>query len=940
MSKLSVANLVHTVRALGDTKGAPHRRANLIGERLWRLTAGADSSDALIGVGDLSAAIREVFDADHDRVVFNPADAHWRVLGPSERLLRFDPEHQGHGSSDVIDFESDPFNSDQAARDAMPADSARSSLIKGLGAVQARQMLGQQHWVVVVVNANAPSTELPLSQLQRLCRSQRLLILWCEEQTEAPRADKSPTAAAFEQLSNQPDLICLGPIGGLGLEGVAAVLEALKAIEQPAVLYLRLRRAAPAIDLDGKPADLKHNDGPAQGRTTNGRSQSNRAARADLAPASGFHQTPSAAPSQRLAMHVAAEGVVRLAEADRRIVGLDLTGGAHWTACSAGSPRRFFEAGADDVDLFAWCAGLAEGGCRPLVLLTEAALRRWCGRVAEEIDGLRPPVSFVVCSTYRDASSGVASTAGLSLLSDTVLMVPSHAGELDQMLACAARQPGPTAIWLPHTLSDGPVESSPEQVEVGRAVRLRSGADLALLTLGDAEIAVEAANELERRGVEAAIVSLRFARPLDREAIVAAVSETRAAVVIDHDISFAAAAIDVLASHGVEKPLTVLARGGMHDKDDLGGRRRRIDQIVGRGLKLLETKSLATKSLETSAPGLILATAESSFSGQSAIAVQSPLSSCSAQEERDRIVALRFTPTVQAWIEEYSEVGQRGLYLWRWCRYGVGLTTLPCVPDELRDDACDTKFLSGMLNVLLDDVSDQWRNGDLLDELLKVTAGSSADFGRFSSDERRYAELTCKLWNIFWQRVRQYPCYEVYQELLRYDLTQLFNTVRYSHLVNNNLSLLNVIEHDHYSSQGMGLMSFSTVDLMCSSRFPCQDLAALREVMWHAQWMARIGNLVTTWQREIGDGDYTSGVFARAVGRRELTVEQLRAGDAGEIEDVVRRGEHEAYFLRRWSYHRDRLGLMKPHFKAFDLGLVIEGLERLLLTELGSRGHK
>jgi hypothetical protein len=104
--------------------------------------------------------------------------------------------------------------------------------------------------------------------------------------------------------------------------------------------------------------------------------------------------------------------------------------------------------------------------------------------------------------------------------------------------------------------------------------------------------------------------------------------------------------------------------------------------------------------------------------------------------------------------------------------------------------------------------------------------------------------------------------------------------------------------------------------------------------------MARIGNLVTTWQREIGDGDYTSGVFARAVGRRELTVEQLRAGDAGEIEDVVRRGEHEAYFLRRWNYHRDRLRLMKPHFEAFDLGLVIEGLERLLLTELGSRGHK
>jgi hypothetical protein len=412
--------------------------------------------------------------------------------------------------------------------------------------------------------------------------------------------------------------------------------------------------------------------------------------------------------------------------------------------------------------------------------------------------------------------------------------------------------------------------------------------------------------------------------------MVAAASEARAVVVIDQEISFAAAALEVLSSHGVEQPLAVIGRGELHDGSDLAGRRRRIEQIVTRGLKLLET----------SAPAIILTTSESSFSEQSATAARSSSSSYSAQQERDQILALRFTPAVQAWIEEYAEVGERGLYLWRWCLHGVGLTTLPCVPDEWREDACDTKFLSGMLNVLLDDVSDQWRNGDLLDELLKVTAGSGADFGRFSPEERRYAEVTCRLWDVFWQRVRKYPCFEAYQELLRYDLTQLFNTVRYSHLVNNNLSLLNVIEHDHYSSQGMGLMSFSTVDLMCSSRFPCQDLATLREVMWHAQWMARIGNLVTTWQREIGDGDYTSGVFARAVGLRELTVEQLQAGNADEIEGAVRRGEHETYFLRRWYYHRDRLRLMRPRFQAFDLNLVIQGLERLLLTEFGSRGRK
>ncbi|HEY2841072.1 MAG TPA: hypothetical protein VGJ26_18095, partial [Pirellulales bacterium] len=195
MSKLSVANLVHTVRALGDTKNAPDRSASLIGERLWRLTADADSSDAdssdaLISAADLSAAVRAIFDATRDRVVFNPADANWRLLRQSERLLRFDPEHFGDLSSDLTDLES----SEEAGGTIAP-ESARSALVKGLGAVQARQMLGQQHWVVVVVNADAPSMELPLGQLRQLCRSQRLLVLWCEEQPEAPRsqaAGRSP----------------------------------------------------------------------------------------------------------------------------------------------------------------------------------------------------------------------------------------------------------------------------------------------------------------------------------------------------------------------------------------------------------------------------------------------------------------------------------------------------------------------------------------------------------------------------------------------------------------------------------------------------------------------------------------------------------------------------------------------------------------------------
>src|SRR4029078_686428 len=99
-------------------------------------------------------------------------------------------------------------------------------------------------------------------------------------------------------------------------------------------------------------------------------------------------------------------------------------------------------------------------------------------------------------------------------------------------------------------------------------------------------------------------------------------------------------------------------------------------------------------------------------------------------------------------------------------------------------------------------------------------------------------------------------------ELLCYDLEQLLNTVRYSELVNQNLCLLNLVEHDLYSPHGLIITAFATIDLMCMPDFRFEELGRLRQMLWHADWMARIGNLVTTWQREMSDGDLTSGVFA------------------------------------------------------------------------------
>jgi hypothetical protein len=311
------------------------------------------------------------------------------------------------------------------------------------------------------------------------------------------------------------------------------------------------------------------------------------------------------------------------------------------------------------------------------------------------------------------------------------------------------------------------------------------------------------------------------------------------------------------------------------------------------------------------------------------------------RREISHVLGKQLSPTLQRWADAYGKVGQRNLYLWKWCRQGVEVTTLPGVLPDLRDCVCDTKVLGIMLDVLLDDIAD--RNGDdaLLEELATLPLDRATfDFSGLSTELRSYAEFTVQVWQDIQQRAQQFPCYREYAKLLRFDYLQLFNVMRYSHLVNQNLALVNLVEHDLYTPHNMHMMISSTLDLMCFPQFDRSELGKVREVIWNAQCMGRIGNLVTTWQRELGEDDFTSGVYARALANGDVSVADLHQGDRQKVEAAIQRGRHEEYFLKRWQEHRRYLQSRRSAVHSFDVTKLVEGLERLICLHLGSRGYK
>lgn len=311
------------------------------------------------------------------------------------------------------------------------------------------------------------------------------------------------------------------------------------------------------------------------------------------------------------------------------------------------------------------------------------------------------------------------------------------------------------------------------------------------------------------------------------------------------------------------------------------------------------------------------------------------------RREISEVFAKTLSPELAHWAARYSEVGRRNVYLWKWCRQGVEVTSLPCVRPELFDSVCDTKVLGVMLDVLLDDIAD--RNGDdaLLETLLSVSLRNpEPDLSAVSERDQPYARLTVEVWREIVRRAKSYPCFDQYARLLDFDYQQLFNVMSYSHLVNRDLEMLNLAEHDVYTPHNMHIMISSTLDLMCSPEFDRSELGLVRDAVWHAQCMGRIGNLTTTWERELGESDYSSGVYASALASGDLTLADLRQGDREKIKRAIVEGGHEIRFLRNWQEHRRYLRSRVPHIRSFDLGRVITGYERLICLHLGSRGYK
>lgn len=300
-------------------------------------------------------------------------------------------------------------------------------------------------------------------------------------------------------------------------------------------------------------------------------------------------------------------------------------------------------------------------------------------------------------------------------------------------------------------------------------------------------------------------------------------------------------------------------------------------------------------------------------------------------------------PTVEQLILEYQSLEDaRPPFMWKWVHRLAPHNSLPCVPEDHRAKTAIDKTLVILYVTLMDDRLEKHGDRATFEALANLP---NDDDPTVSDSNAAYVEFGRKLWKTIEQRISSAPQYQLYEELFDFDMGRAVDAIEYSHMIIRDPGLATMGDLERYESHNMVMFAYADIDLMHADEGQRDDLPELRDAIWTAQLMARIGNWVSTWERELREGDLSTGPIVYALEEDIVDIAEVKAAaddsdTADELIDRIRDYDVEKRFLSRWERHYHELRELERHIESVDLQEFITGTEEILRFHLASRGLK
>jgi len=547
LSELSHPNQLH-----GLTTAELEGIARQIRERHLQVvsTSGGHLGPGL-GVVELTLALYQTLDLDHDRVVWDvghQAYPHKLVTG---RYNSFDSLRQKGGVAGYLKRSESVF-------DHFGAGHASTSISAALGMALARDQLGQTFKSVAVIGDGALTGGMALEAINHaghLPKTRLMVVLNDNDMSISPpvgalstylnRMRLSPpvqflSGSAEEAVKNLPFLngelpvelerlkdsmrrlavpkvgavfeelgfTYIGPIDGHNIGEMVRTFQAAHRCEGPVLVHVATTKGK------GYPyAEADQVGYHAQSAF-------------DLSTGKAY---PSSKPKPPSYSKVFGQTLVKLCEQDPRVVGITaaMATGTGLDLLEKALPKQYFDVGIAEQHAVTMAAGMACGGLRPVVAIYSTFLQRAYDQLIHDVGIQKLPVTFVldragIVGADGPTHQGQYDISYLRSVPNFTVMAPKDEAELQRMLVTAIHHNGPCALRIPRGEGEGVplAEEGWEQLEIGRGEVLSDGDDLLIVAYGSMVApAMATAGLLQQSGVRAAVINARFLRPLDQALI-------------------------------------------------------------------------------------------------------------------------------------------------------------------------------------------------------------------------------------------------------------------------------------------------------------------------------------------------------------------------------------------------------------------------------------
>lgn len=304
----------------------------------------------------------------------------------------------------------------------------------------------------------------------------------------------------------------------------------------------------------------------------------------------------------RANLEVFAATLTKLAREDRDIVAVtsDSRGSAKLVPFSEEFPKQIVEVGIAEQNLVGITAGLAACGKKsfgisPGCFLTARALEQikndvCYSDVPAALIGISSGVSYGALGTTHHSLHDLAV---LRAINNLTVVVPADNFETREAICAAAQAEKPFFVRFGKAAMYG-LHQPDAAFEVGKAITVREGADIAMIATGETVIhALLAAGELEAEGISCRVLSMHSIKPLDHEAILRAGRDCGAVITVEEHFvhgGLGEACASVLLQAGVAKSFRIV---GIPDEETVTGAQADIFRHYGISMEGLTHTALS-----------------------------------------------------------------------------------------------------------------------------------------------------------------------------------------------------------------------------------------------------------------------------------------------------------------------------------------------------------